>query len=398
MSYLIIFSILVFLVSVSALFQIFFGSMKMKNLENVPADACADTPFVSIIVPACNEEKTLEPALRSLLQQDYLHREILVIDDRSTDGTFALIKKLGQEFPEIKVEQITELPPGWLGKNHALYWGAKQARGEILLFTDADIVMEPSTLSRAVGYLVKEKLDHLSLIFRNVAQGGLLNAMVVDALGGLFVLLRPWNVRNAASRAFIGVGAFNMILSQAYWKLGGHAALKMHPIDDIMLGKKVKQQGLSQDCLLGGSFIQVRWYGAVSEMIQGLLKNIFALYSYRIGYVAAGLVGIISLTIVPVWGIFLTQGVVRTFFGLSILCRFALFVCNARGMKIRSTSFFWSLLTPYLIVYMIVKAVWVTLKNKGIDWRGTHYSLQELKKQEPLLSLSDVIPYQVKPW
>jgi len=365
----------------------------MKNLKNVPVDACTHTPLVSIIVPACNEEKTLEPALRSLLHQNYLHREIIVIDDRSTDGTFALMKKLAREFSEIKVEHITELPPGWLGKNHALWWGARVARGDVLLFTDADIIMEPSTLSRAVSYLVDEKLDHLSLVFRNVAQGCLLNAMVVDALGGLFFLLRPWNVRNPASRAFIGIGAFNMILSQAYWKLGGHSALKMHPIDDVMLGKKVKQQGMSQDCLLGGSFVRVRWYRDIPEMTRGLMKNIFALYSYRIDYVAAGLAGIIALTIVPVWGIFLTQGVVRIFLGLTVLCRFALFVCNARGMKIPSTSFFCFLLTPYFIGYIIVKSVWVTLKNKGIDWRGTYYSLQELKQQEPLLSLADIIPY-----
>jgi len=158
----------------------------MKNLKNIQVNDHIHSPLVSIIVPACNEEMTLEPALRSLLKLDYPNREIIVIDDRSTDGTFELIKKLAQEFPEIRLEQVTELPTGWLGKNHALYWGAKQARGTILLFTDADIVMEPSTLSRAVTCFVDEKLDFLSLIFQNIAQGGLLNAMVIDALGGLF--------------------------------------------------------------------------------------------------------------------------------------------------------------------------------------------------------------------
>ncbi len=89
--------------------------------------------------------------------------------------------------------------------------------------------------------------------------------MIVDALGGLFLLLRPWDVRRKTSNTFIGVGAFNMILSKAYWELGGHAAFKMHPIDDIMLGKRIKQQGLTQDCLQGGDFVQVRWFAVDVE-------------------------------------------------------------------------------------------------------------------------------------
>jgi len=387
MSFLTFFSLLIFLVSLYTLLQIIRGSLKMKDLGKMRADGCTCTPLVSIIVPACNEEITLEPALRSLLKQDYPNREIIVIDDRSTDGTFEIIRKLEQEFPEIQVEQITELPTGWLGKNHALYWGAKQARGEILLFTDADVVMEPSTLCRAVAWFVDKKLDHLCLVFRNMAQGGLLNAMVIDALGGLFILLRPWNVSTPGSRSFIGVGAFNMILSRSYWKLGGHGALKMHPIDDIMLGKKVKQQGFTQGCLLGGDFVQVRWYETIAEMIRGLMKNIFALYGYRVSYVAAGLVGIIVMNIIPFWGLLLAQGSARIFFGLTVLCRFAVFSLNARAVKGGPGLLLWSLLTPYLIVYTVIKAVWTTIRNQGIDWRGTHYSLQELKKQEPLLTL-----------
>lgn len=387
MSLFVFFSALVFLLSLITLCQVIIGSRKMKNLgDSQPASPGVHPPLVSIIIPACNEEPTLEPALRSLVRMDYLHREIIVIDDRSTDGTYALMKKLAREFPEIRLEQVSELPPGWLGKNHALYFGAKRARGEILLFTDADVVMAPATLSLAVAFFTREGLDHLSLIWRNEARGGLLNAMVVDALGGLFLLLRPWNVRNKSSRAFAGIGAFNMIERSAYQKLGGHAALKMHPIDDIMLGKKVKQQGFVQDCLVGGDFVRVRWYESLEEMSRGLMKNIFALYNYRLTYVAVVIFGIILMTIAPVWGLFLASGTARLFFAGAVLCRFTVFVQNARGIKVSSALFPWSLVTPYITVYMIIRAVWTTLRRQGIDWRGTHYSLRELKKEEPLFS------------
>ncbi len=387
MSPLVLFSLLIFLSSLCVLFQVLMGSRKMKSLGDIPTNICTPAPLVSVIVPACNEEETLEPALRSLLKQDYPNREFIVIDDRSTDGTFELIKKLGQEFGEIRVEQVTELPTGWLGKNHALYQGAKQAQGKILLFTDADVVMESSTLSRAVTYFVDEKLDHLTLVFRNVARSGLLNAMVVDALGGLFLLLRPWNVRNRRSRSFAGVGAFNMISCKAYWEFEGHTTFKMHPIDDIMLGKKVKQQGLVQDCLVGSDFVQVRWYETLGEMVNGLMKNVFALYSYRISYVAASLSVVWIMTIIPVWGIILAPGMARLFFTAAVLSRFAVFVLNARGLSGRPSLFLWSLLTPYLTTYIVIRAVWTTIKNQGIDWRGTHYPLEELKKEEPLLTL-----------
>ncbi len=385
MSFLSIFSSLVFLINFCIMLQVFWGSLKVQNLSSKFPDTSTHTPLVSVIVPACNEATTLEPALCSLLQQDYPNLEIIVIDDRSTDTTFEVITKLRKDFPEILVRQVTKLPTGWLGKNHALYLGAKVAQGEILLFTDADVVMKLSTLSRAVAYFTNEHLDHLSLIFRNLTPGGLLNAMVVDALGGLFLLLRPWKVRDKNSRAFIGVGAFNMIRSMAYWELGGHAAFKMYPIDDIMLGKRVKQQGLIQDCLQGGDFVQVRWYESIHEMVHGLMKNIFAFYSYRIDYVTAALFGFIMVTIIPVWGLFISSGTALIFFSGTVLCRFAVFICNARGMKVSSASFLWSLVTPYFTVYIVIKAVWTTLRNQGIDWRGTHYSLEELKKEDQLV-------------
>ncbi|MEN8199474.1 MAG: glycosyltransferase family 2 protein [Thermodesulfobacteriota bacterium] len=375
----------VFLFSACTAFLVFSGSRKMKSLADVQLSNCPPSPLVSIIVPACNEEATLGPALRSLAELEYGNREIIVIDDRSTDGTYGVMEKMAREFPEIRLVQVRELPSGWLGKNHALSLGARQARGDILLFTDADVVMEASTLGRAVYYFMAEELDHLCLIFQNTARGGLLNAMVVDALGGLLLLLRPWDVRKRGGRAFIGIGAFNMIARGPYRQLGGHAALRMHPIDDVMLGKKVRQQGFVQDCLLGTDFVRVRWYETLAEMSRGLMKNIFALFSYRLIYALLAVIAVTLGTILPVWGLIFAHGAARIFFAAALLCRFAVFVLNAKGLKLGSTLLPWSLVTPYITVSMIVRAVWTSLRSGGIDWRGTHYSLRELKKEDPLI-------------
>jgi len=386
MSVLIILTFLLLSAHLFTLVMIIIGSLKTKDLADVEPISDAGQSLVSIIVPACNEEETIEPALRSLVRQDYPVLEIIVIEDRSTDNTLHLLQRLQQEFPQLRIRRIQELPPGWLGKNHALQQGAEMARGEILLFTDADVVMEPTTLTRAVRYFTEQQLDHLTLVFRNTTRNALLNAMVVDTFAGLFLLLRPWQVQNPKSRAFIGIGAFNMISARAYQHLGGHAALKMHPIDDVMLGKKIKQLGLRQDCLLGGKFVQVRWYGTVAEMISGLKKNIFALYGYRISVAGAAIVGIIVMTILPQWGLLLADGTPRILFGLALLCHLIVFFITARMIQLRSVPLFWSLLTPYLIVYIIITAIRTTIINQGIAWRGTRYSLGELKKQEPLFT------------
>ena len=380
-------SLAVFVATLVVLGLLVAGGRGMENLAAVPSDIPDQPPLVSIIVAACNEEATLEPALRSLLGQEYPNLEIIVIDDRSTDNTWQLLQRIAVEFPHLKLHKIERLPEGWLGKNHALYTGAGMADGEILLFTDADIVMERTTLSRAVNFLVRHRADHLSLVFRNITRGALLNGMIVDALGGLFLLLRPWAVGRKNSRAFIGIGAFNMLTASAYRRLGGHGDLKMHPIDDVMLGRKVKQAGMRQYCLLGGDFVTVRWYGSVREMVNGLMKNIFAMYGYRIGYAAAGVAGIVTMTIVPAWGVVLCRGWAKLFFGLAVLGRLLIFTVNSRLMKVNLRSLPFSLLTPYLIVYIIFRAVWTTLKQQGIEWRGTRYPLCELKKQEPLFSI-----------
>ncbi len=379
-------AVCVFLASLYVLVLIVWGSRQMQDLAEISVQDGSCAPLVSIIVPACNEELTLEPALLSLVGQDYPNREIIVLDDRSIDGTYALLSRLSRQYPEIRIERITELPAGWLGKNHALYRGAQLSRGEILLFTDADVVMEASTVSRAAFRFIDHQLDHLTLIFRNTAQGGLLNAMVVDALGGLFLLFRPWQVSNPRSRAFIGVGAFNMISRSAYQQINGHAALKMHPIDDVMLGKKVKQSGLKQECLLGGDFVQVRWYGNLPEMVCGLMKNIFALYGFRVSYALCGISGIVLMTVLPPWGMVSSSGWVRIFFTLAVCCRLAVFACNAKTVQGRAGNILWSFVTPYLIIYTIIRSVRITLQHQGIDWRGTHYCLQELKEQQPLLT------------
>ncbi|PYQ54946.1 MAG: hypothetical protein DMF53_28775 [Acidobacteria bacterium] len=146
---------------VATAIQVLLGNRSIRALRDLPPLA-GPLPRVSIIIPARNEERNLEEALRSILALDYDNLEIDVVDDRSTDRTGEILDRMATADPRLRIVHVRELPPGWLGKNHALWLGAEKATGEFLLFTDADVVMAPSILRRAVGALVADRLDHLT--------------------------------------------------------------------------------------------------------------------------------------------------------------------------------------------------------------------------------------------
>ncbi len=361
------------------------GLRRLRNLNDIRPFSGPSRPRVSIIVPACNEEETIETAMLSLVNQDYGSFEIVVINDRSTDRTGSILEELASRYPRIRLLEVTELPAGWLGKNHALHCGARAASGDYLLFTDADVLFEKTTVARAMTIMVAERLDHLSLIFRNIAAGSLLNAMIQDAGAALFFLFKPWAVRNPRSGYFMGVGAFNLVKKNVYRRIGGHESIRMHPIDDIMLGKVIKQHGFRQDCLAGYDFVTVRWYETAGMMIDGLMKNVFALYNFRVTWVLAGIVLIFVMAIFPVWGIFLADGYARLLFLATVLVRGIAFVRGSVMLDNGIRPFPWSLVTPYINIFIMIKATMMTLKNKGIDWRGTHYPLEQLRDNMPIL-------------
>jgi hypothetical protein len=159
-----------------------------------------------------------------------------------------------------------------------------------------------------------------------------------------------------------------------------HRQVAMHPIDDIMMGKIIKQSGFRQDCCQGAGYVSVPWYKSVREMINGVMKNIFALYNYSMLWALLGLSMIFLFSILPVWGVLLTTGTTRLLFGLIVAVRLFTSACGFRKLGKNPLLAIWSLVTPYINMYTTAKAIVITLRNKGIIWRGTHYSLDELKR------------------
>jgi glycosyltransferase involved in cell wall biosynthesis len=372
-------AIISFCLMVACTLDVVLGMRRMAALDDVPPLHQENVPKVSVIIPACNEAATLEPALKSIFAMDYADLEVIVVNDRSVDHTGVVLEQMQKQYPSLHIHDISALTEGWLGKNHALQYGAERARGEYLLFTDADIIMENSSISRAMRHMLENKLDHMSMIFKNIAPGGLLNALVMDAGAGLMLLLKPWKAKDPNSKRYMGVGAFNLVKSTVYKEIDGHKTIAMHPIDDVMLGKVIKHSGFSQECLLGHNFIQAEWYVDVRNFINGLMKNTFAFCNYNMANVLFGVLIIMIINILPLFAIFFTSGITRGLFGSAVMVRMLSFAGGFSYTGINPWYSVWALVTPYVYIYITLKAALTTTINRGITWRGTYYSLDELK-------------------
>jgi glycosyltransferase involved in cell wall biosynthesis len=361
------------------------GVRSMTKLSEVPLVQDELLPVVSVVVPACNEEEKIEQAILSLLQQDYENLEIIAVDDRSTDGTGGILDRVQLQNSKLRVFHLESLPQGWMGKNNALKFGADRAIGDYLLFTDGDINMEKSTISRAVNHMISEKLDHISLIFKNTSPGIVLNSLILDAGIGLLQCFRPWCAKKKSSRNFMGVGAFNLLKRSVYLNIDGFESIKMHPVDDIMLGKVIKRNGFHQECLLGHDMVTVPWYDNVGQMVDGLIKNILAIVSYRFSLVPLLLSILFIFNMLPLWGMLFCDVKAGIFFSFIVLVRMALFYAGSRLLLISPWCVLGAFVSPYIIFYIVLRATWLNARDKGIYWRHTYYSLADLRANDRLL-------------
>ena len=360
--------------------ELLVAGLRLRRLIDLPPAEGPDLPTVSVIVAARDEVGSIESALKSLLSQDYPRLEIVVIDDRSTDGTGAVLDRLAADNPSLRVVHVAELPPGWLGKNHALHEGARGASGELLLFADADIVMRPTAVSRAVGYLLSEKADHVT------AAPGMTMPTVAARLGlGAFQLIgmlfaRPWRCADPRSRRFVGIGAFNLVRAEAYHKAGGHRRIALRPDDDMMLGKIVKASGGRQRLLIGRGAMSVEWYPSLPAMARGLEKNSFSGFEYSLTLLVAASVFFVMLLLWPVAALFLTTGWTLAL-NAAVVAWAALVYAGTNG-RFYGLPAWHGLLYPVavvLILWMIWRASLLTIRHGGISWRGTRYALRDLR-------------------
>lgn len=253
------------------------GLLRLPLLRHVESPERERWPSLTIVSPACNEEKHVQSAVASMLALDYPDVSVVAVDDRSTDATGALLDALAKDHPRLTVLHLTQLPDGWLGKLNALDQGVARSTGDWLLFMDADAHLSGQALKRAISYADARHVDCLSVV-PQIATCGFVGDAVFDvSLALLSGNGRLRTVRDPRSRHVAATGAFILVRRTAFAKTPGFSWLRLEVADDFGLALMIKSHGGTCDIINGRGEVTLEWYSSFGEMTRLMQKNLFAI-------------------------------------------------------------------------------------------------------------------------
>jgi GT2 family glycosyltransferase len=353
------------------------------DLSQQVSDAEDAAPDLTVIVPACNEEDAIEATLRSLLASTGVRLQIVAVDDRSTDQTGArmdAVEAAAADGPHVlEVIHNRELPEGWLGKSHALKLGVERARAPWLLFTDGDVRLDSRTPALALGYAQKEQADHVVLLFslelKSAAEAAVF--AVFQALAGWN--LKLWKVADPRSKQFFGAGGFNMVRRDVLAQVGGLEALRMEVVEDLRLGWRIKRAGFRQRIVLGPGLVRIRWIQGAMGIVGLLEKNGFAGMRYRLDVALLAVFGLMVQIVVPLAAIACGGWVMAA--GLATyVCIGLTYAANRRVTQVSPWTALLFAPATAVFLFALLRSVVLTLWRGGVEWRGTRYPLDALRK------------------
>lgn len=356
-----------------------------KGTADLPPLDRAEGPHLSVIVPACNEAEAIRATLRSLLASTGLRLEIIAVDDRSTDLTSERMNEVAAEaiaagLPhQMRIISVRALPEGWLGKPHAMALGAQQSSAPWLLFTDGDVLFHPQALELALREAVARKADHLalvpSLILRTIGERAMLAAMQVLAQW----TVRLWKVADPGAKDFIGIGGFNLIRREVYTRVGGFEALRMEVLDDLRIGWMVKRAGFAQLIAVGPGLARIRWIDGVMSVVRLTEKNGFAVYRYRVSLLLLACLGLAVHAFLPLAA--MAAGGWALMAGLATYAAIGLvYAANRRVTQVSSWLAVFFAPATAIVIFAFLRSMVLALVRRSVDWRGTRYSLSELRR------------------
>ena len=370
---------------VVALGWLIFTAGRLRDLSFVPSLPSADAltppgpaPRVTVIVAARNEGARIEGTVRQLLAQQGVELQLVVVDDRSSDATPEILGRLAAGEPRLEVVRVEQLAEGWLGKPHACDLGARRARGDWLLFTDADAWIGSDVLARTVRTAEREDCEHLCLLPGESRTTLAARAALLDfSLGMLFFASRANRDRPGS---FIGVGAFNLVRAEAYREIGGHAAQPLEVLDDLVLGLRLRRAGFRSRAYGAARDVEVEWAATAPGLIRALEKNSFALLGFRFPLAIAAVLVPTLVLIASVLGAWSGRpaGFAATFGMFSIILP-CLALARRSGWGVLP-----ALLAPLFLPFLIAALAGSTFsawRRGGVVWRGTFYSLEFLRKR-----------------
>jgi glycosyltransferase involved in cell wall biosynthesis len=376
----------IFLFASIALFWVFYGlkvaygAVRLPWLKDFAPLPDSDCPRISVIFAARDEQEKLPAALATLAAIDYPNLEIIAVDDRSKDATSKILDDFASHCPRLRAVHIADLPPLWLGKPHALQKGYEHSTGDWLLFTDADVKFRSDALRRVAALLRGRRLDHLALL-GDLDRSGFWDTVLLSFFGmGFQLATDPYQVSNPNSRCYVGVGAFQIVKRTAYETIGTHRRLAMEVVDDMKLGKLVKFAGFRSAVGIAQDAVSVEWHAGLGNLVRGVEKNFFAGAGFNAAHAALQIFALLITNVAPYFGLIFGHGSIRILAAIAVIIA----TCFHIGVDlVMRNSPLYALTLPLgatIFAYMLLRSTIITLKQGGIIWRDTFYSLEDLRR------------------
>ena len=346
-----------------------------------------DTPKVSIILPARNEEENIAKCLDSLIDQDYSNYEIVVIDDSSDDNTGEIISQYEKKNSKVIHVTARPKPEGWMGKNWACMEGYKKATGELLLFTDADTKHERNVISLAVSHLLSFNLDALSSIPKMLSFDFWTKITLPMISTFLHTRFSALKVNDPTKNTGYFFGSFFIIKKKTYDEVGTHEGVKQEIIEDGALGKKVKESGYKMKMVRGEHLISAVWARDRSTLWNALKRLMVPLYLQSGGIAIGIFFAVLFLLFIPFpfalySMIFATESisfsalfVTSTIASILIYVGAIIEVKKALFLKLRHSAF--APIGSLVVILGFLSGLLQAKSTSSVSWRGRSYSMKD---------------------
>ena len=331
-------------------------------------------PLVSVLIPARNEQDNIGECLESLAGQSYRNYEIIVLDDHSDDNTGAVLEYYRKSLPELRIIRGRPIPEGWNGKPFAMHQLAAEARGEYLLFVDADTRHGPDSISWAVTNAERHGFDLLSGYPGHTNRTFGEKLVVPNMYLNTALFLPLWGLRYIPFPVFsMALGQFMMFRSSSYARSGGYETVKNKITEDVYISRELKRQGYSIGMLDARRQVSCRMYSGFSSAVNGIGKNIFDFFEEKLPPVVFLIFFFVLFMIIPpFWAVYLGLEASELF---HLVLPGVLFFTLGWGSFLhnRGQDWFLPLLYPLMfsiIIVVAVKSIMDFKTGKGYRWKG----------------------------
>lgn len=358
---------------------------KLENIDPASGLVSPPLPLVSVVIPAKDEQDHIEESVRSVMASDYANIQIILVDDRSRDSTRAIMEHLAQEDSRISFICVEYLPANWTGKTHALFTGAEEAAGDLLLFSDADTVLHPSAVSRAVGHLFHHELDMVSLLPQFQERRFSENAIYPHLGLGLSSIYPLTDVNDPTKPGALASGCFILIRRQTYNEVGAWRRFRKEITEDIALSKAVKAHGFKLHVIRAVNLVRTKSFDRLSDVCRfwkrtfygGLEKSISKILRLTANYVILTILfGVHAASV----ALLLTHHYSMPIVALAAISTGAVaMVIVPYGFVVHEEggSWLYGLTAPIgmlISAWVAATALFAVLTGRGIRWRGSEYS------------------------